>query len=212
MNSKLLLLNYGAGNLASVRNALDHLQISYDEIDSAPSTCSDDSIILLPGVGSFSWASAELYRRGFLSFICDHPRVIGICLGMQLLFSDGEEGGLARGLGLIEGHVRSINDHPSYAQEQRIPHVGWQSLNWNNKLAAYCISDVARRDMYFVHSYMAYPSLPGSVLATVSYGEVVIPAVVAHQQVIGFQFHPEKSGPAGLDLLSMSISWLRDNA
>jgi len=211
MNSKLLLINYGAGNMASVRNALSHLHFCYDEIDSAPSSCSDDAIILLPGVGSFSRASSELYQRGFLRFISEHPRVIGICLGMQLLFSEGEEGGLSRGLGLLEGHVRSISGHQSYIKDQRIPHVGWQSLNWSNNDSSHHLSDNLSEDMYFIHSYMAYPTLPSAVLATVSYGDVAIPAVVAHGQVVGFQFHPEKSGPAGLRLLSRTIAWLQGN-
>ena len=195
--------------MASVRNALKHLQFSGDEIDSASSTCVRNSVILLPGVGSFSRASSELRRRGFLSLIRDHPRVIGICLGMQLLFSDGEEGGFAPGLGLLQGHVRSISEHPRYTSALRIPHVGWQSLSWKKNVTTHHSFRGVSEDMYFIHSYMACSTFPSEVLATVSYGDVQVPAVVAHGQVVGFQFHPEKSGPAGLRLLSKSISWVQ---
>lgn len=208
----LALINYGAGNMASIRNALRVLGIAYEEFEAGPLPDPDHTIALLPGVGSFAQASIELQQRGFMELKHPSSRVIGICLGMQLLFSEGEEGGAAPGLGCIDGEVRSIAAHPQFNQKARLPHVGWQPLRWASEHDREALGAEPDQDVYFVHSYMACAAEPASVLATVEYGDVAIPAVVAHGRAVGFQFHPEKSGPAGLRLLERSIAWLQEQA
>lgn len=210
MKQQVVLINYGAGNMASIRNALNFLDFPYLEIDSGSQPCPRDTVFILPGVGSFAQAAFQLRKRGLTDLIYSCPRVLGICLGMQLLFCHGEEGGPSKGLGLIDGSVRSIVNHPQYNNSIRLPHVGWQGLRWFSHSNTYSFSAKHDQEFYFVHSFMAYPSSPEAILAAACFGDMLIPSVVAHKNVVGFQFHPEKSGPVGLDLLDGAISWLHD--
>ena len=208
MNSKICLINYGAGNMASIRNALGFLRIDFFELSTGPLPDPSDHIFILPGVGSFASASLSLKQSGFNKLALVSPRLIGICLGMQLLFSDSTEGSFNEGLSLIPGNIRPISDQLPSNCGLRLPHIGWQSLSINLTQSAFTSSHLYDQDFYFVHSFMALnvPSL--NVIATVSYGNVPIPAIVANNRTIGFQFHPEKSGPNGLLLLKNSISYL----
>lgn len=208
MKSKICLINYGAGNMASIRNALHYLSIDYLELSSGPLPDPSDHIFILPGVGSFSSASLSLKNRGFDLLSSVSPRLIGICLGMQLLFADSTEGSFSEGLSLISGNVRPISTQfpPNYCA--RLPHIGWQSLSGNVNHPAFASSILYSHDFYFVHSFMAVDIPSSCVIASVSYGGISIPAIVADKRVIGFQFHPEKSGPNGLLLLENSIYYL----
>ncbi|MDB4638779.1 imidazole glycerol phosphate synthase subunit HisH [bacterium] len=207
---KIGLLNYGAGNMASIRNALDFIDIPYVEITKGPLPDSSDYIFILPGVGSFSEASNALRLLKFDDLSLRSVKLIGICLGMQLLFSDSTEGDLSPGLGLIPGNVRPIIDYfSSDVPRLPIPHVGWQPLNFYPDQAPFSLSHFHPHDFYFVHSFMAVEVDPSNIVASVEYGGVSIPAIVANKSVIGLQFHPEKSGLYGLNLIREVIDYLQ---
>ena len=210
MTSKLKigLLNYGAGNMASIKNALEYINRPYVELVTGPLPVSSDYIFILPGVGSFAEASKELDLRTFDELSRRPVKLIGICLGMQLLFSDSTEGQLSTGLGLIPGRIRPIKNYLPEDVSLPIPHVGWQELNFYSEYEPFSLSSYYAHDFYFIHSYMATDVDPKNIIASVDYGGIHIPAIVANKSVIGLQFHPEKSGLHGLKLLSDVISCL----
>jgi len=205
----ILIVDYGMGNLASVRRALEECgataMVSADPADVA--TCSR---IILPGVGSFSDAMGKLTARGWVEPLrqagaVDRIPTLGICLGMQLLASSGSEGGTTPGLDLVPGTVARLD--PLDPQE-RIPHVGWNRVDW--KYSHPLTADIAEQsDFYFVHSYSFRAASDADVLATTPYcGQVV--SAIAHGAIAGFQFHPEKSSRAGFQLLRNFINWNPD--
>lgn len=194
--------------MASIRNALMAIDAPFSELSVGPLPDPDKQVFILPGVGSFAEASASLKRRRFdtLGFI--QPKILGICLGMQLLFNDSNEGGVSPGLGLLKGSVRQICEDPAFETNLRLPHVGWQQLQTRNSQVEMDLGYTLGEDVYFVHSFMAVGTAATDVWGTVAYGNVTIPAVVARDGVVGFQFHPEKSGQAGLLMLKKTINYL----
>ena len=211
MNPSLILVNYGVGNMASIRNALSAISCSFIEISHGPVDADQDSVFILPGVGSFHHASFELRRRQLYdSLTVPNVRILGICLGMQLLFCDSSEGTISDGLALIDGNIRPIIEHTSYHSHIKLPHIGWQPLQFHlNTNSSLRFLDIAKgQDFYFVHSYMAMNIPPEHNYASVSYGNINIPAIVLKDGCVGFQFHPEKSGRTGLSLLSNTVDYL----
>jgi len=202
------VIDYGVGNLLSVERA-------FSRIGATVAVCTDADAILaaprvvLPGVGAFAAAIAELRRRGLDDVVRTAANrgtpVLGICLGMQLLMDSSQEFGSHAGLGLIRGQVVAVPSTTTAGDAQKIPHIGWNSLHpaaagrsWNGPL----LDHVREGDeVYFVHSYMATPSDPDHTLATCSYGGRAVTAVIGRNNVIGCQFHPEKSGAVGLRIL-----------
>jgi len=198
------IVDYGAGNLASVQNALEHL--GHDA-----SVCGDpDALqafdrIILPGVGSFRVAMECLDAQGWSArireFVATGKPLLGICLGMQLLFDTGEEHGPRQGLGLIPGQVTALTPEGRL----RVPHVGWNNLA--TIVTHPLLSGVKPQvDFYFVHSFHCVPDDHSAILATCDYGGKFV-AVVAGGNVAGAQFHPEKSQPSGLRLLDNFADW-----
>lgn len=193
------IIDYGMGNLHSVKNALDYLKIPCKVSASKEDIIAADKLIL-PGVGAFPDAMLALKRDGLDELIvseCKNGKpLLGICLGMQLLFDESLEFGITQGLGLISGRVIPIDAHGL-----KIPHIGWNSLAINKKSPV--ISNIDDGEyVYFVHSFRAdTPS--ENVIAYTHYGES-IPAIVGHSDlhVYGAQFHPEKSHDAGLAIIS----------
>ena len=190
------IIDYGAGNLFSVRNALDYIgcknRISSDEKDII-----NAERLILPGVGAFGDAMDKLRESGLIDVIKQEAvkkPFLGICLGMQLLFDESYEFGRHEGLGLIPGTVKLMEPEGNLA----IPQMGWNSLEFNNPCPL--LRDVAEGSyVYFVHSYAAV--CPDSyVSAYTNYGGKVT-ALVSSGNVFGAQFHPEKSGEAGLNIL-----------
>lgn len=198
------IIDYGAGNLSSVSFAFTRLGID-SKVITTPDTLSEFSHAVLPGVGSFSYASERLSNLGWFDAIKKHTAkskpLLGICLGMQLLFDTGEEVCPSPGLGLISGSVTRLTGNASI----KVPHVGWNELIY---LKDHPVLDGIRRagDFYFVHSYHCIVDDPASVIAQCHYG-VNFPAIVAKNSVIGVQFHPEKSQPLGLRLLNNFSNW-----
>jgi imidazole glycerol-phosphate synthase subunit HisH len=197
---KVAVVNYGMGNLGSVRRALDELGVEVF-IAAHPADLVDADKVILPGVGSFREGMDRLAAGGWISsldrLIREERRpLLGICLGMQMLLSHGEEGGGAAGLGFVSGNVMRLD---ALGCKLRIPHVGWNNVSARSGggLFAGVPED---SDFYFVHSYAAVLDDPSHVVGYVTYGVEVVAALRAGN-VMGTQFHPEKSSRVGRRLL-----------
>lgn len=185
------IIDYGAGNLFSVKNALNFLGVE-SEIATKPEELENFDKLILPGVGAYPDAMNKLSNAGFVSAIKDFNKpLLGICLGMQLLFEYSEEFERVEGLGLIGGYVDKL-----IAPRLKVPHMGWNDVKVENECA---LSKGAGDRYYFVHSYKAVTSDENISLYAV-HGQK-IPALVFNKKVFGTQFHPEKSGDVGLRLL-----------
>jgi glutamine amidotransferase len=198
MGTTLALLDYGMGNLRSVEKALERVGVDVVRTADADRARGADGIVL-PGVGAFPKAMERVRELGFDRLVADAAGegtpVLGICLGMQLLFERSSELGGAEGLGLIAGDVA-----PLEAEGLKVPHIGWEPVRWQHESA---LTDEVESDtpFYFVHSYAPRPADSGDVLGLATYGEPFACAV-ERPPLYGFQFHPEKSSGAGLRLLA----------
>ncbi|MEG0229353.1 MAG: imidazole glycerol phosphate synthase subunit HisH [Oscillospiraceae bacterium] len=191
----IAILDYGAGNLFSVKNALDFLKIENIITKDIDAILKSDKMII-PGVGSFYNAMTMLKNQNLIDVIKNYSKIkpiLGICLGMQILFEKGYENETCIGLGLIKGEVT-----PIVSPNLKIPHMGWNKLVFNNKNK---ITENLSGNVYsyFVHSFKAETNME-NVIAYSEYGEK-IPAIVNNGNVYGCQFHPEKSGEEGLKIL-----------
>lgn len=191
----IAIIDYGAGNLFSVKNALDFLKIE-NCIAKESETIRQADAMILPGVGAFPDAMEMLERKGMVPVIreeAERKPILGICLGMQLLFESSSEFRSTQGLGLIPGNVVKIDSHGL-----KIPHMGWNDL----KVLHPCAMTGEMEEgtyMYFVHSFRA-DTEEENISCYTEYGEK-IPALVHRGFVYGAQYHPEKSGEAGLKML-----------
>ncbi|QUL97609.1 MAG: imidazole glycerol phosphate synthase subunit HisH [Candidatus Fermentithermobacillus carboniphilus] len=193
----ITIVDYGMGNLYSVRKAFERLGIPA-RVTSDPDLVRCAERLVLPGVGAFGDAVAILESRGLLGAIrefCQAGRpFLGICLGMQLLLTAGEEGGLYPGLGVFRGKTRRLR-----AGNLKVPHVGWNRVDAAKKIPIF--KNVPDKSFfYFVHSYVVELDDSDVIAATTEYGES-FPSVIWEKNIFGVQFHPEKSGEAGLLLL-----------
>lgn len=205
---KVVIIDYGVGNLLSVQRAVE---LSGSEAV----TCSDPDVIaragrvILPGVGAFASGMRALESLGLVEVIkaihADGIPLLGICLGMQLLLNESEEHGATEGLGIIPGRVVPVPNMSIDGLPLKIPHIGWNSLLvaegavWDETILNNLTSGDA---VYFVHSFMAEPEDPKMVIADCLYGGNRISAVIGMKNVIGCQFHPEKSQSVGLRILA----------
>jgi glutamine amidotransferase len=197
------IIDYGMGNIGSVRNAVEFL--GYDVI--IPKTRDDfekSSHIILPGVGSFSDGMKNLHELGFVEILNDQVILkkkpfLGLCLGMQILADLGEEGGLTKGLGWISGKVTRLNLGSGY----KVPHMGWNDLilHHNSKL----FSGISRPTYYFVHSYHFEPKNYDVVSAETEYDKKIV-AAIERDNIYGLQFHTEKSQQEGINTLDNFLS------
>ncbi len=199
------IIDYGMGNVASVKNALSFLGVN-SIISNQAKDLEQATHLILPGVGAFGdgmdrlkeFNLAEMLEKEVLE---KKKPFLGICLGMQLLAEEGEEGGLHRGLGWIKGKVRRFNiDQKKF----RIPHVGWNDVSIKNSSVLF--QNIDPKIFYFVHSYFLVPEDPEIVAATCKYGEEFT-AAVQKDNIFGAQFHPEKSQKSGLALLKNFINY-----
>ena len=195
----IAIIDYGAGNIFSVKNALDMLGIE-SVLTKERKVIENSDAIILPGVGAFPWAMNELKKSGLVDTIkyeATKKPFLGICLGMQLLFDKGYEFEECDGLGLIPGKVDKINE-----PELVIPHMGWNKLEYNIKNCPLFEGLPGNDYVYFVHSYKAYCDNDNkNLVAYCEYGDKVPAMVWDGKFVYGAQFHPEKSGKIGLKIL-----------
>lgn len=200
----IAIVDYGMGNLRSLRNALDYVGLEVEVVTEA-TAITDAKHVILPGVGAFGRAMENLRARGFVEPLRAHARagrpLLGICLGMQLLASRSFEFGDHEGLDLVPGTV--IPFEPSQAFP--VPHVGWNDVRFSKKHPAFANAkkDV---DYYFVHSFHFVADDPADVIATSDYGPPFT-AIVGRGSILGTQFHPEKSQAGGLALLEGFAEW-----
>lgn len=193
------IVDYGAGNLVSIRNALT-LVGAETVIARDPSGLVDIDAIVVPGVGASGPAMERLKRRGLVepiwASVAAGTWYVGICLGMQLLFERSDEDG-ARMLGLLRGRVSRLADAP------RLPHIGWNQLDIERRHPV--VAGIRTgAPAYFVHSYAPVPEDPEIVVTTTEHGGRFT-STIAHERMIGFQFHPERSGTDGLRLLRDTV-------
>ena len=192
---RIAIVDYGVGNLKSVTNAMDYLGLKTC-ITSDPKELELADAIILPGVGAFPDAADKLRSTGLDQVLlaqAEQKPILGICLGMQLLLERGEEVRPCAGLGLVGGSVRKIET------SLKLPHIGWNSLTFPNPSPLFAGVE-AGSYVYFVHTFCAVADDPATVIAQTDYG-VPVTAAVQRGNVYGCQFHPEKSGDVGLQIL-----------
>lgn len=200
---RLALIDYGAGNLRSIGRALTLAGAIVQVVTQPPRAERVDGIVL-PGVGAFGAAMVRLEAVGFPDWIRTQVEegtpLLGVCLGMQLLYARSEESPEATGLGLLPGDVRRLRG------SLKVPHMGWNQLTLRR--SSPLLDGLADgSDVYFVHSYVVHPQDERDILATTTYGEE-FPAVIARDRIAGVQFHPEKSADVGQRLLHGLMAWV----
>jgi imidazole glycerol-phosphate synthase subunit HisH len=197
VSARIAILDYGMGNLRSVEKALEHVGVSARVTAAAEEVRAADGVIL-PGVGAFPRAMERVLELGLDELVFERRDagvpILGICLGLQLLFDSSSELGGATGLGVFGGPVGELD-----APGLKIPHIGWAPLRWErqSRLAEGIPTETP---FYFVHSFAPRPQ-EGELLGTAEYG-TRFACAAEHDNVFGVQFHPEKSSAAGLRLLS----------
>lgn len=198
MTTRVAIADYGIGNLRSVSNAVAAAGACAD-IVADPARLADYDKLILPGVGAFADAAAQLHASGMAAALsrlaAAGKPIMGICLGMQLMCQDSEEGGLHAGLGWFDAHVRRFPDRLG----QKVPHIGWNDLRFAREHPVLQQLQ-GNPDVYFVHSYRVEANDAVDVLAWCDYGEPFV-AMIARDNLIGIQFHPEKSQRIGLQIL-----------
>lgn len=203
----IAIINYGLSNLLSIKRAVDLFTNDVIITEQYKDLKTSDKIIL-PGVGSFQYGMKRLAELHLDDVIADRVKagvpLLGICLGMQMLFDESEEGGWHEGLKLIPGRVEKIPEKDIGGHKQTVPHIGWERLFKNEEfsLKRDILKGVSENEeFYFVHSYEGKPRNNEYHVAHTIYGGRNICAVVQNDNVIGCQFHPEKSGEIGLKLI-----------
>lgn len=195
---KATIVNYGMGNLFSIRQACLHVGMD-TEITKDKNVINASDIIILPGVGAFGKAMEELKKHQLDEVIKGATSagkiIFGVCLGMQLMFSKSFEFGEHQGLGLIQGQVLNLRDEVH--NTIKIPNTGWRSIDIKQKNGS-LQSLENYSNMYFVHSYYAIPDNTEAVSSTTRLGEFEFCASIEYKNIFGCQFHPEKSGEKGL--------------
>lgn len=195
------IVDYGMGNLHSVSKALERLNYDYFISEKKDELAKADGLIL-PGVGSFKDAMEILQKEKLDQFLIEWATsgkpLFGICLGMQLLFEESEENGLTKGLALLQGKVRRFKGETATGKKYKVPHMGWNRLQFHQEHPL--LQDVEQGHVYFVHSYVVQETKKATLLASCDY-EQTVPAVVGKDNVLGAQFHPEKSSTVGMKLL-----------
>lgn len=195
-----VIIDYGVGNLFSLQSSFRAIGTDVT-VSKNPDTILCADRIILPGVGAFCDASKKLKESGLIPVLNKKVQegypLLGICLGMQLLFDKSYEYGEYEGLGYLKGEIRPISD--SIPKGLKIPHMGWNSLDFSTQKHPLFQYIQSGDSVYFVHSYSAV-NCSESIIATTEYGGTLT-AAVAHGNIMGCQFHPEKSGQVGMDIL-----------
>jgi glutamine amidotransferase len=204
------IIDYGMGNLRSVQKAFEKL--GYEaRIGGSPADLADADRIVLPGVGAFRDAIADLKRHDFVGFLGDHvdaaTPVLGICLGLQMLFDVSYEDGEFEGLGLVAGDVVRFESEPGL----KIPHMGWNSVSVRRDNPLFAGLQTGDQ-VYFVHSYFVRPAAADVIALQTTHGSQTFTSMIRRQNLFATQFHPEKSQRVGLQMLRNFASYLPASA
>tara|TARA_B100000427_G_C15393869_1_gene544541 strand:+ start:99 stop:749 length:651 start_codon:yes stop_codon:yes gene_type:complete len=202
------IIDYGLGNLLSLKRALEFVGASVDITKDSKKIFSSSRVVL-PGVGAYGKAMQAIndlnIKDQIISVAEKGIPFLGICLGMQLLLSESDEFGNTKGLNLIEGKVRAIQDIVKNKNNLKVPHIGWNTINKydeSKKLELDIFKNSNKNhSFYFVHSFVSMPKKAEHKLFNTIYGETELPAVIGDKNILGLQFHPEKSSKNGLKLL-----------
>lgn len=207
MSGKVLVVDYGIGNVFSVCNAIRRIDGDVELTGDLAKIRKADRVIL-PGVGAFARAIDALRTKGLVTalqdFIATGRPFMGVCIGMQVLMQRSTEFGEHEGLGLIQGAVVRIPDQGPDGRHLRVPHIGWANLE--PKTQSWAGTPLAGTrpqadSVYFVHSYHCMPSDPSQILAAANYDGVEVTAAIRRDNIVGVQFHPERSGEVGQKIL-----------
>jgi glutamine amidotransferase len=199
---RIAIVNYGVGNLRSVKRGLERSGATVDITDATIDIEKSDAIVL-PGVGAFKAALKSLNRlsKPILNQVETGRPILGICLGYQILFTRSHEGGLRRGLGILRGDVVKLSGN------LKLPHIGWNTISISR--SDEIVDGVEDSSyMYFVHSYAPKPLDKEIAVAYTTYGET-FPSIVSHNNIFATQFHPEKSGESGLRILQNFVKLVK---
>ncbi|MGB0389001.1 MAG: imidazole glycerol phosphate synthase subunit HisH [Ardenticatenaceae bacterium] len=202
-DKSVVLIDYGAGNIRNVEKALEAVGVATERTSDGAVVDAAD-VIVMPGVGAFGDMMAALRKRGLVEPIIEAAQagkpLLGICVGLQVLFEVGEEMGEHEGLGLFPGRVKRFE-----VQDLKVPHIGWNQVH---QTAPHPIFEGINSGdyAYFVHSYHPVPADPDLIMATTDYG-IDFPSICGRNNIVGIQFHPEKSQNMGLTLLRNFARW-----
>ena len=205
MSKKITVIDYGVGNILSIKNAISYFGHQPD-VTSDPEKIKKSTHIILPGVGAFSAAMQKLRENNLIEPIIaaknNHSYILGICLGMQLLFTKSEEFNTTNGLGFIKGNIKKLDKFES-SLNLKLPHIGWENCNLeSSKVDIDIMKNISSKDkFYFVHSYALQDYDSNLTILKSNYENIEFPAVVKYKNIYGCQFHPEKSRIAGLQLI-----------
>ncbi len=203
------IINYGAGNLASVKSVLENLNIK-NKITNENSIIKKSDFLILPGVGSFPYAISSMKKKGLIDEILTHVQIkkkpiLGICLGMQLFFSESDEIEFTKGLNFIKGNVSGNKNKKN--KDHSSTNIGWYQLKKLKKNPIF--NEISDDDFfYFLHSYKVNLGLSNKNLLAIE-KQSQIAAVVKKQNILGFQFHPEKSGKAGVKIFKNFFNMIK---
>lgn len=208
-NQKIVVIDYGLGNIYSVVRALEVCGAANICVSSKPEDITNADKLILPGVGAFEDGMRGLEENNLAESIILHANsnkpLLGICLGMQLLASTSDEFGNHCGLDLIPGRVVSIPESTTSGQHRKIPYIGWTKLSppflhsWEHQMLK---GFTEQESVYLVHSFHVKPNSETNLLATYNYDGYQVTAALVSGNTFGYQFHPEKSGPVGLKLIN----------
>lgn len=206
------IIDYGVGNLLSVCRAFEHCGATVTVATEVNAIVSAERLVL-PGVGAFAAGMAELQKHGFVEaigrFATTERPFFGICLGMQMMLGESEEFGIHHGLVLIPGRVVALPRRTTDGMSEKVPHIGWSAIHpcRDSAWEGTALADLEPgRSVYFVHSYAAQPADESHAVAACQFNGEPIVAAVARGPLFGCQFHPEKSGAAGLTIVSRFLA------
>jgi glutamine amidotransferase len=206
---RIAVVDYGAGNLRSVARALARSGLT-PEVTGDPALLRRADGVVLPGVGAFAAAAESLAKTGIGDAVRESIQAgrpyLGLCLGLQLLFEEGDEHGITPGLGLLPGRVKRFPERDASGAALRVPHIGWNEVRYRGQHPM--LAKLGERELYyFVHAYRAEPAREADVVGRVDYGGEFA-AAVAVGNLFAVQFHPEKSQAAGKRLLDAYAAWI----
>lgn len=211
---KVALIDYGLGNILCIQRAFEHCGASVTVL-SQPCSPKAFTHIVLPGVGAFYSGMKNLISLGFVDFISEAIQhampFMGICLGMQLLYKSGTEGGYSEGLNIFDGKIVQIPKYDINNKRVKLPHIGWNQLTLCDLKSPITNGLNKNNYVYFDHAYYATISNLDILIAETEHETIKIAALVQHKNIVGCQFHPEKSGETGLKVIEnfckLSISF-----